>query len=171
VADSPISHYNSWVRVPTPSTADRGSASYPEALMETGDEFGRPDAVQPRSSTTTNVFDGGGNNIHETPVASAYDNRPITRRAYIIRVDHMKTTAPPLSTTVTPSGVYDSVSEYSTESVMDTGNEREKPGGAQPTYDIQGGIFDGGVCPQTKDRPPEGRTAHLCAPARYVCTI
>jgi len=27
LADSPISHYNSWVRVPTPSTADKGSVS------------------------------------------------------------------------------------------------------------------------------------------------
>jgi len=60
LADSPISHYNSWVRVPTPSTADRGRVSTPEALMETWDEFGRPDVAQPRSNTTTSVFDGGG---------------------------------------------------------------------------------------------------------------
>jgi len=59
LADSPISHYNSWVRVPTPSAADRGSVSTPTALMETWDERVRPDVVQPNSETTTSVFDGG----------------------------------------------------------------------------------------------------------------
>jgi len=120
--------------------------------METWDEIGRPDVVQPKSDTTTSVFDGGGDNIHETPVASAADNRPITRRAYIIRVDHMKTTVPPLSTTDTPSCVYDSVSEYATEAGMDTGNERERPGVGQPTSDTTISVFDGGGVP-THGRP------------------
>jgi len=128
VVDSPISHLNSWVRVSTPSTADRGRVSSPEAFMETGAELERPETVQPWSPITTHVFDGGGDNRHEIPVAPAYDNRPITRRAYIVRVDHMKRTVPPTPTIDAPSEVYEDVWEQS-EALIDIGKEKERPGG------------------------------------------
>jgi len=66
LANIPISHYNSWVRVPTHKTADspsctsdRGGAFTQEARMDTGNERERPDVGQPTSDTLISVFDGG----------------------------------------------------------------------------------------------------------------
>jgi len=63
-----------------------GGAYVFETRMETGEE--RPGVAQPKSDTQLGVFDGGGDHARETPPAAG-DNRPI--RAYIIRLDHMKT--------------------------------------------------------------------------------
>jgi len=93
LADSPISNHNSWERVPTHPTYDTplgvydgGGAYVPETPMETSEE--RPGVAQPKFDTQTGVFDGGCDHARETPPAAG-DNRPI--RAYIIRVDKMKT--------------------------------------------------------------------------------
>jgi len=166
VVDSPISHLNSWVRVSTPSTADRGRVSSPEAFMETGDELERPETVQPWSPITTHVFDGGGDNRHEIPVAPAYDNRPITRRAYIVRVDHMKRTVPPTPTIDAPSEVYEDVWGQ-TEALIDIGKERERPGGTPHTTDTQGVTFDGGGGPTTEGPSVSGTDSQ---PVR-ACTV
>jgi len=152
VVDSPISHLNSWVRVSTPSTADRGRVSSPEASMATGDEPPGPETVQGWSPIMTYVFEGGGDNSQGTPVAPAWDNRPITRRAYIVRVDHIKRTVPP-----TPM----------IEPWIDIGQGRESPGGTKHTTDIQGVIFDGGGGPTT-DGPSASSTDSQ--PVR-ACTV
>jgi len=133
--------------------------------METGDERVRPDMVLPRSDTTISVSDGGEDKTDEKPVASASDNRPITTRAYIIRVDHMKKTASPLPTTDTPPRVYDRVSEYVTESMMDTSNEMEKPGLVRPTPNTQGSVFDGEGVPthgRSSARGTESQPVRTC---------
>jgi len=112
--------------------------------MGTGDERERPGVVQPTSDTPISVFDGGGDDTRETPPASVTDNQPITTRAYIIRVDYLKATVPTHPTFDTPICVYDSGGGYVSEALMETGDERERPGVVQPTSDTNTGVFDGG---------------------------
>jgi len=94
------------------------------------------------SDTGISVFDGGGDHTHETPLVP--DNRPIKTRAYIIRVDHIKETVPTHPTFDTPSGVYDGGGASVPEALMETGDERERPGVVQPTSDTPISVFDGG---------------------------
>jgi len=172
LVDSPISHYNCWVRTPTPQPADhpsglsdRGNVPSPATRMETGDEKERTDVVPPTSDTPISVYKGGEDKTHEKHFDSTSDNRLITTRAYIIRVDHLKKTASPLPTTDTPPSVYDSVSEYVTESMMDTSHEMEKPGLVRPMSDTQGSVYDGGgvlTHERLSARGAEGQPVRTC---------
>jgi len=171
LADSPISHHNSWVRVPTPGTFDLpsgvrdGEGEYvSEVRMGNSDEGERPDVVQPTTDTPRSVFKGGGDDACETPLASATDNRPINTRAFIIRVDHLNTTVP-FPKCDTPSGVYDGGGEPVRRPVMDTGDEKERPGVVQPTSDSPISVFDGGG-DHIRERPSacvaDNRTVRTC---------
>jgi len=64
LADNPISHHNSWERVPTHPTYDipsgvydGGGACVPETPMETSDE--KTGVAQPKGDLQSGVFDGG----------------------------------------------------------------------------------------------------------------
>jgi len=81
LSDSPISHHNSWERVPTHPTWDTPSGVY--------DGGGTPEGTSDKRTsgdkcdTQAGVFDGGGDRVLEIP-PKASDR---LRKAYIIRVD------------------------------------------------------------------------------------
>jgi len=146
-ADSPISHHNHWVRVSR------------DTLMDTGEEkemtLRTTNVIPPTSDTPISVgtnefsvYDGGGEHTREYPSASLADDRPLQRRAYIIRVDHMKPTRP-LDSIDSPSRVIVGGKGHARGALMDTGEETEGFRLVQPTSDS---VFDGGGVP-TDDRP------------------
>jgi len=84
LADSPISHHNSWERVPTHPTCDPPSGVYDGG--GTSRETGAKRTGGDQCDTQTSVFDGGGTSILEIqPKAS--DG---VRKTYIIRVDKLR---------------------------------------------------------------------------------
>jgi len=111
--------------------------------METGNEKEGTAMVQPTSDTPISVYDGGGEHTYEHPSASLADTRPIRRRAYIIRVDHLKPSMP-FSKISTPSSVYDGGGGHALGALMDTGEEKERLRVVQLTSDS---VFDGGGTP------------------------
>jgi len=84
LADSPISHHNSWERVPTYPTCATPPGVYDSGgtLVETGAKRTGGD----QCNTQTGVFDGGGNGIFEIPPKASYG----VRKSYIIRVDKLR---------------------------------------------------------------------------------
>jgi len=95
LADSPISHHNTWERVASHSTYDTPSGVYHgggACVFETptAKSNGRHSAAGPTGDPQSGVFDSGGDHILVTPPAAS-DNRPTPRtKAYIIRVDKIK---------------------------------------------------------------------------------
>jgi len=91
LADSPISHHNTWEWVAshptydTPSGVyDGGGACVPESPAETC--ANRTSGAQPQCETQSGVFDGGGDRVPEKPPHVSAR----LRKAYIIRVNEMK---------------------------------------------------------------------------------
>jgi len=95
-ADSPISHHNTWERVPTHPTYDTssgghdgGGAGVPATPIERSE--GKHDMARPTGDPQSGVFDSGGDHMLVTSPAGS-ENRPTPKlyRAYIMRVDKMK---------------------------------------------------------------------------------